>query len=62
MAPFPEVAGSTASPGMKWSAPLVTSSIGIRAGSLQVTPLLDFENTMSFEPQCGRKRQSCHAT
>ena len=47
---------------MKWSTVLVTSSIGTRATSLQLTPSLDVENTMSFEAHFGRKRQSSQAT
>jgi hypothetical protein len=37
----PEVAWSTPKPGMKWSAPLVTASIGIRATALQVEPSVE---------------------
>src|SRR5437868_1354159 len=47
---------------MKWSTPLVTSSIGTRAGALQWTPSDDLLNTMSFAAQRLRKRQSSHAT
>ena len=47
---------------MKWSAPLSTASIGIRSTSLQLTPSLDFENTMSLALQLGSNRQSSHAT
>src|SRR3954471_12231002 len=47
---------------MKWSAPLVTGSIGMRFTALQFTPSDEFENTMSFDVQFLRKRQSCQAT
>src|SRR4051795_4177215 len=46
---------------MKWSAPLVTESIGTRLTAVQFTPSGELENTMSFEVQFLRKRQSCHA-
>src|SRR5439155_13316317 len=36
---------------MKWSTLLVTGSIGTRAGSVQLTPSDDFENTMSLDGQ-----------
>src|SRR4051794_35571136 len=47
---------------MKWSAPLVTGSIGTRFASVQFTPSDDLLNTMSFDVQFLRKRQSSHAT
>src|SRR5690349_6023038 len=47
---------------MKWSAGLSTASIGMRAGSLQVTPSEERLNTMSLDAQRWRKRQSSHAT
>ena len=47
---------------MKWSTVLVTASIGTRAASLQVTPSVDVENTMSLAEQRARKRQSSQAT
>src|SRR4051812_434976 len=47
---------------MKWSTPLVTGSIGTRLASLQLTPSDERLNTMSFDVQFLRKRQSCHAT
>src|SRR3954468_7088488 len=47
---------------MKWSAPLVTASIGTRFASFQATPSDDVLNTMSFDVQFLRKRQSSHAT
>src|SRR5947208_2146543 len=47
---------------MKWSTLLVTSSIGTRAGSVQLTPSVDVETTMSFEVQPLRKRQSSQPT
>src|SRR3954451_21356044 len=47
---------------MKWSAPLVTGSIGMRLTALQFTPSAELLKTMSFEVQFLRKRQSCHAT
>ena len=47
---------------MKWSTLLVTGSIGTRAGSVQLTPSDDFENTMSLAVHFFRKRQSSQAT
>src|SRR5689334_1208238 len=47
---------------MKWSAPLVTGSIGMRAGALHDVPSALRENTMSLLLQAWRKRQSCQAT
>src|SRR5690242_5302169 len=49
-------------PGMNWSTPLVTGSIGIRIGPVQVKPLADVDMTMSFDVQPVRKRQSCQTT
>ena len=34
----------------------------MRTGSVQPTPLVDVEKTMSFTPALSRKRPSCHAT
>jgi hypothetical protein len=47
---------------MNWSAPLVTSSIGTRAASVQLTPSDERLNTMSFELHLLRNRQSSQAT
>ena len=59
---LPEVAGSTATPGMKWSTVLVVGSIGMRAGFVQVTPSAEVLKTRSFEEQFVRKRQSAQTT
>jgi hypothetical protein len=47
---------------MKWSAPLVTSSIGTRAADVHVTPSAERLNTMSLDEQRRRNRQSSQAT
>src|SRR5436190_1985750 len=58
----PFVVGSTAMPGMKWSTPLFTPSIGILATSDHDRPSFDFAMTMSFDEQPLRNRQSAHTT
>src|SRR3954447_8579356 len=47
---------------MKWSTPLPTRSIGIRAVVLQFWPSDDLLNTMSFAEHLVSNRQSCQAT
>src|SRR5579864_6073959 len=47
---------------MKWSAPLVVASIGIRAGAVQVEPSPDVLITRSFAGQPERKLQSSQTT
>ena len=47
---------------MKWSAPLVVGSIGIRIGDVHVNGSVAVLMTMSFELQPERKRQSCQTT
>ena len=59
---LPEVERSTAIPGMKWSAPLVTASIGIRTGAVHAIPSVEVDMTMSFDVHPLRKRQSCQTT
>src|SRR5262245_22771993 len=53
---------STAMPGVKWSTPLVTASIGIRVTGPQVVSLVDLAMTMSLLVQPARKRQSAQTT
>src|SRR5947207_13815635 len=47
---------------MKWSAPLVTGSIGTRTGALQLWPPDELLRTMSLPLHFARKRQSSQAT
>src|SRR5271166_6628735 len=58
----PLVAGSTASAGMKWSTVLVTASMGMPTGAVQLLPSDEVLRTMSFDEQPARKRQSCQTT
>src|SRR3990172_3032255 len=63
LAAVPAVVGSTPSPGMKWSTPLVMPSTGTREGSVQVSPpSLEVVITMSLDEHPTRKRQSAQAT
>ena len=55
----PDVDGSTPIPGMKWSTPLFTGSIGIRVTGDQTIPSVVVVMTMSFAVQPDRNRQSC---
>jgi hypothetical protein len=55
---LPELLGSTPMPGVKWSAALVTASIGTRTGVLQVVPSAEVDMTMSLLAQPLRKVQS----
>src|SRR6476469_3833060 len=47
---------------MKWSMPLVSGSMGIRAASDQVSPSADWLKTMSLAEHLARNRQSSQAT
>jgi hypothetical protein len=47
---------------MKWSAPLVTGSIGTRLTRDQLRPSLDLLKTISLDEHALRKRQSCQTT
>src|SRR5579872_3562611 len=58
----PEVEASTPRPGVKWSAPLVTASIGTRTGAVQVFPVVEVDTMMSLPVQPLRKRQSAQDT
>src|SRR4051794_16259912 len=60
--PAPDVARSTASPGMKWSTPLPTGSSGMRWTADQVTPSTEELKTMSLAVHRASKRQSSQAT
>ena len=59
----PDVAWSTARPGMKWSTVLLVASIGMRVDRRPGRcPSVEVLMTMSFAEQPLRKRQSCQAT
>src|SRR5215471_9446401 len=58
----PEVPGSTATPGTKWSTALDTGSIGTRTGAAHVLGPVDLASTMSLLVHPVRNRQSAQVT